>query len=298
MAENFSILMPTGLVMDVGVIAPVNGTGNYGASIVSPVMPGIRVYGTGEFPVTRLSGLRGTMRVSLVTGTAGGTGQAVAAISVTGTSLFLGLMLNTSNKPVVIIRDQYGAAIAESEPLVGSAIAAGTPIEVVFSWDSTGVVDQGLRAGALITMNTLSGVPGWTIAPTTAWATFVPNVLYVGLPPTGFSLVPFTGSIEVVQVSDEVGLVIPASASITEDLGGYSLMSGGSTMLAEVSWIGGAAAVVAGESTMTAAATVVYAGEAAMDGDSTVAAVAAADYEGEAAMDGDSVVTADGTVTP
>jgi hypothetical protein len=256
MAENFSILMPTGLVMDVGVIAPVNGTGNYGPQIVSPVMPGIRVNGTGQFPVDRLSGRRGTLRVSFVTGTAGGTGQAVAALSIVGTTRFLGLMLDTSNRPIVLIRDQYGTAIAESEPLVGGALAAGVPIEVVFSWDSTGIVAEGLFAGVLIRYGTYDRVPGWTIAPSAPWATFTPNVLYVGMPPTGFPLVAFTGSIKVVQVSDEVDLVIPASAAVTEDLNGSASMVGSSTMLANATVVYAAAVTAAGNSTVTADATV------------------------------------------
>lgn len=248
MSETFSILSPAGYVMDVRMIAPVGGPGSYGPGVVAPILPGFHTLGTGVFPATGLSGRQGTIRVSLVTGTAGGGAQAVAMLALSPTIL-LGVALDTHNQPYALLIDQFGTTVGVSRPDV-AVLPAGVPLEVTLAWNSKGVVYNGLYAGVLFNAD----LPGWTTSPSAAWTPFVPSFVYVGT--SLGSLADFTGTIRIVQMADSVLFAVPPGTNIEETFSGFVAMAGSSSMslTATVKYQG--AATMAGHAAMTADATV------------------------------------------
>lgn len=251
MSENFSILSPAGYVMDARMIAPVGGPGSYGPAVVSPILPGFHTLGTGVFPATGLSGRQGTIRVSLVTGTAGGSAQAVVMLALSPT-VMLGVILNTNNQPYALLIDQFGTTVGASKPDPPTH-AAGTPLEITLAWNSKGVVYNGFYAGVLANVD----LPGWATPPVAAWTPFVPSVVYVGTSLGGLGLADFTGTIRVVQVADSVLFAVPPGINVEETFSGFALMAGTSSMSLSATVKYAGTTTIAGQSAMTADGTLV-----------------------------------------
>lgn len=226
MQESAFILSPAGYIVDVGVVAPVNGTGTFGQQYVAPILSGgaFHTRGIGQFDLTgQFAGRQGAMRVALTTGAAG-TSQAVAFIALSST-VMLGLALDTSNRPYAILKDQYGTTVGLTKVVAG-ALPSGTPLELTLSWNSKGVV-LGTRYGSLTVGST---VTDWVTSPVAAWDYFVPTRLYVGTTLGGLGLGDFVGKIGIVQVGNQV--VAPTAGSETaEAIAEVAAFAGTSSMI-------------------------------------------------------------------
>lgn len=226
MQDTFSILSPAGYVMDVGAVAPANGTGTYGGVFVSKLLSGadVQVRGVGEHALNgRLSGRHGTMVINCTTG-AVGSARGVAFIALTPT-LILGVALDSSNRPYALLVDAFGTTIGQSEAI--AAISAGTPLTIQLAWDAVNVVRDGVHAGFQYNEQ----VAAWTTAPG-VWTPFVPTSLYVGTAFSGHALADFNGVINKVQVGDTVVFSPVVGAAVAEDLNGSAQFAGTSTFTA------------------------------------------------------------------
>ena len=234
--EAFTILSPAGYLLDVNIVAPVNGTGTHGGNVVSIPLPGcvLQLRGSGEFSPLNLSGRQGTIRVDCTTGAAG-SAQALAFLAVSP-SILLGVALDATNRPYAILTDVLGNLIDQSEPF-GPALASGVPLSLLLAWDSTDVVRDDLHAAFLVNNEQIadwvSSVPSWT--------PFVPVVVYIGTSLGGGGYVNFLGTIGKVQIGNSV--VFPAGVfEISEDfLDGFDFIGVSSiTSVGTVAWAAGA----------------------------------------------------------
>jgi hypothetical protein len=252
MQESASILFPTGYIMDVGLVAPVNGTGTMGQHFVAPVLPGgaFHTRGTGVFDLTNqsISGRSGALRVTLTTG-ASGSAQAVVFIVLSSTAM-LGIALDSSNRPYAILKDRYGTTVGQSK-VIGSALGAGIPLTLNLSWNSQGVVFGGRFASMVIG----NEVADWTTSPVSAWDWLTPQSLYVGTSLGGLGLSDFTGTIGIVQLGTQP-VAPPAGSDVAESIVEFAIIAGSASMGATAKVAYAASDTMAGSASFSANATV------------------------------------------
>lgn len=133
-----------------------------GPWVVTQLLPGalIQLRGGGQFPLptgtqspmlaigngsnAQLAGITGSMQVDVVTGAAG-TQQGLAfEVSADGTA-YVGIWLDTSNRPSFTIAPVSGTTVAVGAP-TGSAIPSGTVLQIRLFWDATGKTIPGFVA--------------------------------------------------------------------------------------------------------------------------------------------------------
>ena len=168
--------------------------------IVAPNLPGavFDQQGVGTFPLNGvLSGVRGSITVTLITGTAG-TARTVLFLtesaSINDTVL---IALDSSNRPFAGITDN--AAVVKGQTAgSGAAIAAGQPLTIRLAWDSTQAIDGARFTLLRLEPNTLTN---WTTNPVAAWTPFLPTLLISGQGVSGGS--DFNGTILSIQASNQ-----------------------------------------------------------------------------------------------
>jgi len=290
--ESFSILSPAGYVMDVGFVAPVNGTGTYGSVFVSRPLPGgvVQVRGKGEHLLAgQLSGQQGTLLINCTTGTAGAS-QAIAFIALSPT-LSLGVALDASNRPYSLLVDVLGTTVGQSVVL-GPAIPAGTPLVLELAWDSKNVIWEGGHAAFQYN----DQITAWT-ANVPAWLSFIPTSLYVGTSLGGHGLSSFTGVIGKVQVGNSVVFTPVVGAMEAENLGDSADLAGTSIFTAGAKVTYAETASLSGASSIVAPAGVVRPASASLSGASDLTADAIGTLAGVSTLVGASDLTADAVVT-
>jgi len=217
MQDQSFTLSSAGYIMEVAVVAPVNGTGTWGGPFLFPVLSGATFHtrGTGTFTLpgagAPVSGQQGTMHATLTTGPAG-TAQAVAFLALSPT-VMLGFALDTTNRPYVVLQDENGVTVGESNPLL-DAVPEGTPLTLNFAWNAKGSVDGINYAGLMAN----GSVADWSVAPAAEWDAFIPSAIHVGTSLGALGLSSFTGTIGNVQVSNQV-IFLPSGGSTTDGEG-------------------------------------------------------------------------------
>lgn len=290
--ESFSILSPAGYVMDVSVVAPVNGPGTYGSVFVSRPLPGgvVQVRGKGEHLLEgQLSGQQGTLLINCTTGTAGAS-QAIAFIALSPT-LLLGVALDTSNRPYALLVDVLGTTVGQSVVL-GPAIPAGIPLVLELVWDSKNVIWEGGHAAFQYN----DQITAWSASVPT-WDSFEPTSLYVGTSLGGHGLSSFTGVIGKVQVGNSVVFTTVVGAVEAENLGDSADLAGTSILIAGAKVTYAETASCVGASSIVAPAGVVRPASASLPGDSDLTADAVATWDIASDLQGESSITADADVT-
>lgn len=143
-----------------------------------------------------VGGFRGTIQADFVTGTAAPAQAIATVIGNFPVTLFLGICIDSSNRPFFRITDFGGTLVAFSTPS-GSAIPAGVPMSVRFAWDANAKI---LAGYALLKIgSTVIASSSYTL-PSSGWTPFNPTAVLAGV--GGYnSLNDFGGQIIKVQVS-------------------------------------------------------------------------------------------------
>jgi hypothetical protein len=156
------------------------GSGNYQGAVVAPRVGGISTAGTGNISLSGYytTGNQGTVDVVFTTGTAQASAQFVAGImDVVPTPVgYLGIFLDTSNRPYCIVTDVDGNIVAETVPL-GSAIPAGITLHCQLEWNSRGAVNG--PDFVVFSVGDASQAD-WVTEATMAWTPFQPGWFSVG----------------------------------------------------------------------------------------------------------------------
>jgi hypothetical protein len=168
------------------------GSGNWQTPVVAPRVGGISTAGTGNIALSgyNATGSQGTVDVVFTTGTAGGSNQFVAGLwDAAPTPVgYLGIFLDTSNRPFVIVADVNGNIVCETIPL-GGAIASGIMLHCRLEWNSRAAI-----SGADLVVFSVGdiGEADWSVEALVPWTPFVPTVFSVG---QAFdAVVAFTGT--------------------------------------------------------------------------------------------------------
>ena len=237
MSDAPFMISPAGFIVDYNFSAP--GTG-----IVTQLLPGatVQLRGGGEFDLTgQLGGARGSLQVDLVTGAAGSAqGLAFLVGNLNPTSTYLGISLDTSNRPTFTITDVQGATKAHGSPS-GSALAAGVVLSIVVAWDASGSASF-----------TVGGVaqPVVVVGP---WTAFSPVAVLYGA--AGAAAVPgmsaFVGKFNKVQTGNVSGLN-QAVASFFGPVAENVRLAGASAMTATAKVAGKAQAALHGAASISA----------------------------------------------
>jgi hypothetical protein len=208
------MISPAGFVIDLSLIQRADGSVVPTPS-VSQLLPGgsVQVTGVGDHLLSgRLSGRQGTLDVSLITG-APGSARAVAFLvnnAMTPTK-YIGIALDASNRPFALLSVDgaltvYGQSTPSSAPLI-----AGTPLLCRLAFSSTGVIVGGFFAA--FELGGDDNLQDWAVYPSTAWSSFMPTHLLLGVGNLG-GLADFNGKLNTVQGSD---LVVARSTSSTRE---------------------------------------------------------------------------------
>lgn len=208
------LLNSSGLLVDVRESVPMVTLGNWhspswskGASVDPPnvtvLLPNNRFTGAGLgwFDLEGVSGVRGTVSVSLVVG-APGTVRDFAIITSNRTTLSPRMVLSVDglNRPLVELQDSLGVTVASTMASY-TPILEGSLVTLLFSWDATQAI-EGLRFAKLRVQSGSAPSNDWVVAPTTAWSAFVPTSVGLG---SGSGANPeFNGQILSLQISNEV----------------------------------------------------------------------------------------------
>ena len=172
---------PSGAIIRYNVVGwSPTGTGNWQPPVVSPRVGGISTAGTGNIALSGYyaTGNQGTVDVVFTTGTAQASPQFVAGIMDTVSTPvgYLGIFLDTSNRPYCIVTDVNGNIVCETVPL-GAAIPAGIMLHCQLEWNSLGAI-----SGAdfvVFSVGDASEVD-WTTEALVAWTPFAPGWFSVG----------------------------------------------------------------------------------------------------------------------
>lgn len=204
------------------------GSGQYTPPTISPAVGGISMSGIGDFPLTgyNVTGRQGELDVVFTTGTAGTTQHVVALVDKVPTPVgYLGVFLDTQNRPYVVVTDVSGSIVAQTTPL-GAAIPAGAVIHAFVEWNSVAAINGpdfvAIEVGEVALEN-------WGKEPATAWTPFQPTILAAG---DGFgSYSVLTGSIGNVQIGTGTAVAfnppqISASHSVACGINASSTMTG------------------------------------------------------------------------
>jgi hypothetical protein len=167
--------------------------------------------GSGSNPT--LGGTAGSLQLDLVTGAAGSATPVVYLSSqvglVTVPTLYIGVFLDSTNRPTFTITDAFGAIKAQGSPS-GSAIPAGVVLQLRLFWDSTGNVLPGYVSfyinGVPQALGTISG----------PWTAFQCLAVYYGRGAKVGGGNPFTGVLNKLQASNSAqptnSQIVPATA--------------------------------------------------------------------------------------
>lgn len=217
MSDAPFMISPAGFIADVNFnpSGPENGFANIspgknpnntpssgpGPFAVTAPLPGafVQLRGTGETDLTgQLNAFQGSLQADIVTTTAA-PAEAIATIvgNVGPTTLYLGILLDSQNRPFFRITDAGGVLVAFSAP-AGAAIPAGIPLQIRFGWDARGKILPGF---ALLKINNTIVSPATYTVPTSSWTVFNPVAVLVGVGGYG-SLTDYGGSIVKVQASN------------------------------------------------------------------------------------------------
>ncbi len=183
--------------------SPFYNQGSLNTQQVTPVLPKTVANnsGTGRFNLNaKVTGVRGTILVSYVTG-AGGMQRTLCYLtdSYTTPSKRIVIGLDGLNRPYAVITNNLGTVVAQVNPTYTGS-PAGFQGQALLSWDSTAALD-GTRF-ALLKANGQQVPSGdWATSPTTAWNSFVPAEIVLGF--AVGSDVDFNGQIIGVQVSND-----------------------------------------------------------------------------------------------
>jgi len=217
MSDAPFMISPAGLIADVNFdpAGPVNGFANIspgknpnvtpptgsGPFAATVLLPGalVQLRGTGETDLTgQLSAFQGSLQADIITITAA-PAEAIATIvgNVGPTTLYLGILLDSQNRPFFRITDFAGTLVAFSAP-AGAAIPAGVPLQIRFGWDARGRILPGF---ALLKINNTIVSPATYTVPTSPWTVFNPVAILIGV--GGYAgLTDYGGSIVKVQASN------------------------------------------------------------------------------------------------
>ena len=205
------LLNSSGLIVRIDDATPTIGgeTASWlGSSVASPqAAPALRgavvnQYGTGRFPIgTRVSGRRGTFLVS-VNMSAAGTARTIGYLTdnPADPSNRLTLGIDTSNRPLISFTSNRGTVVALVAPSY-AAITTGTPVSIHVAWDSSQALD-GTRFAFMRVRGEAIPSANWSTDPTSAWSSFMPTHLVLGVGVGGASA--FNGTINSFQISDTV----------------------------------------------------------------------------------------------
>lgn len=154
------------------------------------------------------AGIRGSMQVDYVTGTAGGAQGLLFVVGNVGPStMYVGLSLDSSNRPTFTITDDTGTPKVEGTPS-GSAVPAGVPFQLRLFWDATGIVLPSFVAFLV------NGVAQAFTPASGAWTPFVPTAVLYGRGAVSFGA--FTGRLNKVQVGTNAtpsnSQIVPATS--------------------------------------------------------------------------------------
>lgn len=203
MPEPF-IISPAGFIVEYSYASPANGLGTFGPPAIRQPLPGaalsVRSPGQYAFPY-QMSGRQGRIRIVFTTGTAG-TARALAFLVDNGDAptKFLGIGLDTSNRPTVYMHNASGGLVGVFVPS-GGAIAADLTLTLDLSWHSSLALSNTRQA--LLTLDGVDASGSWSTDPSTPWLPFAPAALLVGsVGASSFqSLSAFNGVLKDVQVS-------------------------------------------------------------------------------------------------
>lgn len=201
------MLSPAGYVVRLPESTYVPGSGTYGIPVVTPVAPGAGLItaGTGDHSVT-LAGSSGTLDCQITTG-ATGAARSVAYLvdNAAAPTAYLGVSLDVSNRPYVVVTDISGTVVAQSDT-TGPVNPTGTPLHVTLTWDCRHAFN-----GSDFVLISINGVTAnlWVTEAKVPWTPFVPASLLVGY---GFGAA-FNGTVGIIQVTNAGREVLPATAS-------------------------------------------------------------------------------------
>lgn len=169
-----------------------NNEGTYQNPIVTNPVGGISSGGIGDLSLTGYNtpGPAGTLQADITTGTVGVASMHVVACvdQIPTPTMYLGIFLDTSNRPFAVVTDDTGVIVAQSTP-AGPVIPAGTPLTINLQWNA---------AAAYVNLMIGETTAAWTTYPATPWTPFTPAWMMVG---DGFSAyVAFTGRNRNVQL--------------------------------------------------------------------------------------------------
>lgn len=172
MAESF-IISPAGYI----------GEYNVSSQMTNAYIPmqnqALVVPSVGQYSLT-LGGQRGTLEATIVAG-ATGSARAVAFLVENGDAptRFLGIGLDTSNRPTAFIHNTLGTLVGVFAGS-GAAFAVGTVMKLRLAWDSAAMVNVAGSQFASIKVNGVLATGTWSTDPNAAWVPFVPSALHVG----------------------------------------------------------------------------------------------------------------------
>ncbi len=273
MADTPFSIAPTGYLTRFDIGQWHNGLGTSGTALIAAALPGgsFQAQGRGEFPLNRyLSGVRGTLDVTFVTG-APGSARAIAFLvedAATPTK-YIGVAVDASNRPYALLSVDGVGTVLSQTTVYGPPIPAGTVVRARVSFDSSGPILDDLYA--LFLEGSLFN-DAWTPQLTFGWTPFQPTTLLVGAAMAG--LLDYNGGAPWVQLSQ-----VPVST-------GASRL----TVSPESAALSGSAAV-------GALGVVSYVVEAAVAGSAAVGASAKVLYAVTAPSGGTAAVTADLTLS-
>lgn len=144
---------------------------------VVPRLPGagMQLHGTGEVPVTTMSGVRGAIDVTFVTGAAG-VARAVAFLVDASGTRHIGIGLDTTNHVIGTVSvDGIGTVLAQNFPL-GPALPAGVQVRARLVFDSTAAVE----GSSYVAISVDGVITNMQTTVTTTWTPFRPTALLVG----------------------------------------------------------------------------------------------------------------------
>jgi hypothetical protein len=179
--------------------------GSVGNPIVTPALRGAvinNLTGVGAFALNgQVSGIQGSVYTSFVTGTAG-TARTIWYLTdnLASPANRIVLGIDTSNRPLLSIRDRGGVQVALVAPSY-TAIGASVRVSVALSWNSVAAVN-GSRFATFVVNGVAVADADWTTNPTSAWGSFSPTYCVLGAGVGGSS--DANGQILSVQIANTV----------------------------------------------------------------------------------------------
>lgn len=156
--------------------------------------PGIGVY------LAQGPSSQGMMDAWFTVAATGSSRDILSLISADGTTATT-LGVDASNRPLIVVRDNVAAAAALFNAS-GGVIPSGTRVHYRFTWNSRAIVNAPLYVDLKVDDQAPAGA--W-VGGTAAWTPFVTGSIIVGgLPTIPFATNPFNGTLEAVQLGNQV----------------------------------------------------------------------------------------------